>query len=207
MRPTVAEERLIEFTLDTYGVQLGEILLAGLGEKTVARACEFELLTLSQSGAERRHTLRVTSIDDEALPRRLPMGREPLILLALLYMRELHGCGGVLDYTPQEVLELLGWKYERESRQLLAEGVQCYFGLDYRLAGEWWEEDSGEARYLEKRAGFFDCYGLTVAPRAGGESISLSFNEQFMDILTARLLFWVSADSIHTIRRTYLQEK
>lgn len=201
---SAAERSLVAFAAEWYGVPLAHILLTGLGENWDARRCRLELGLRPKAGPNRHHTLRIVSCgtSDDDSESRLPRGREPLVLLALLYMRRREMEKGEVfsDFLPEDVLDLLGWGLGQGPRLLLEESIRRYLGLEYLLSSQWIDAETGAAMRLEQRGRLFESYRLTAAP-VRGLTCRLSCNELFMDMLTAQMLFGFRADDIETIER------
>lgn len=132
---TKAERRLVESAQEEFGDFLTRLLLAGLGEEAEARRWSFFVTFTGEDGAALRRRLHVEADDlTPEIPTRLPRGREPLVLLALLRLltRGRVTPPASLSYDPGEVLGLLGWDDVEESRRTVEEAVERYFRISYR---------------------------------------------------------------------------
>jgi hypothetical protein len=128
------ERRLLKFAIDTFGVPLSGFLLAGLGEEEEeARSWLFSVTFEDNGGVLRRRDIRVEADERPDVVTSLPGRREPLVLIALLWllMREHKSPVSRFSYGREEVLRVLGWDETPELLSAVDEAVNRYVNLTY----------------------------------------------------------------------------
>jgi hypothetical protein len=206
--PSRAERRLLRFALETFGGSLSRFLLSGLGEEEEGRAWLFTVTYTDRENVPRRRELRIQADDLPEEVTILPRQREPLVILALLWLLlERTPFSPRIFYHRTEVLEVLGWKDIPANRQAVDEAVERYRNLSYT----WTVFGKGTAEIGRARgrgwARFISGYGYRGEEDAEtGERRRLSnrvdFAAEFISELTSRSLFGVNWDEVSEIERT-----
>lgn len=203
------ERRLLKFAINTFGPSLSSFLLAGVGEEDQgARSWHFSVTFDDDGGASRRREIRVEADDLPDVVTSLPSRKEPLVLMALLWllMRDHKAFATRLSYDRNEVLRLLGWDETPESLHAVDEAVDRYVDLNYR-----WSLSAEELseRNLNKFRGwtrFVTGCGYRDEDDDNGPmrrvSTYISFSVEFIRELTGRSVFDVRWDSVREMART-----
>jgi hypothetical protein len=132
-RKEEAAQRLISFINDECGEHLAALLLGDYGSRQ-RRLSQIFLLTTS--GRDHGPTLRVEITTDHRWG--LTCGREPLVIMALLKLLLLRSelLTGRASYSYQEVLQLLGWRDTKRSRDDIRDAVDINFIQSFNLSAE-----------------------------------------------------------------------
>lgn len=125
--PTEAELDLFDTARRILGINLSELLLAGLGEPHQPRR-------LYTTRSVRAHwpglTFRFEAVSDSGGG--LPGGRDPLVMSALLHLLWTGEKGrDKVSYRDEELLKRLAWPDIPESRRSIAEAVERYYCTVY----------------------------------------------------------------------------
>lgn len=203
------ERRLLKFAINTFGALLGSFLLSGLGEEDVgARSWLFSITFDDDGGTSRRREIRIEADDLPDVITSLPSRKEPLVLMALLWllMRDHKAPASRLSYDRNEVLRLLGWDETTESLHAVDEAVDRYVDLNYRWtlsAEELSERDLNKFRGWTR---FVTGCGYRDEEDDNGTmkrvSNYISFSVEFIRELTGRSVFDVRWDSVREMART-----
>ena len=203
-----AHERvLLEFTLDQFGESLTRFLLTGLGEDETVTEGLFIVRFSGKQGVRYSRHIRVRAdYRADIVVRCLPRQKEPLVMLALLWllMKERQMSSFTLTYEQEEVLRLLGWEDAKASRHRIDEAVKRYCSLYY----EW---TLGEREMGEKKLTFYDGWARFVTGR-GGETVEEAgelkrvssfvwFDEMFVREMLSRSLFVINWNDVSSVER------
>jgi hypothetical protein len=202
------ERRLLKFAITTFGAPLSSFLLAGLGEEEIARSWLFSVTFEDDGGVPRRRVIRVEADERPDIDTFLPGRKEPLVLMAFLWvlMRERRSPVTQLSYGREEVLRVLGWDETPELLGVVDETVKRYVNLTYT-----WTLSAGEQseRKIYKYRGwtrFVTGCGYVDYEDDDGvrkrESSYVSFSEEFIRELTRRSVFEVRWDRVSQVNRT-----
>lgn len=134
MKLSGPEQRLLDFAHGQFGGHLTLFLLAGLGEEAVGQRGRFTITYTSGKSASLKRHVEVITYEPADGSSYLPRGRNPLVLLALLYllMNAEQGSLNILRYEQEDMLSLLGWKDTLKARWEVDEAVKRYFLLTYQ---------------------------------------------------------------------------
>lgn len=202
------ERQLLKFALDAFGEPLSRFLLAGLGEEPVGWRWHFTVTWFSGTEAYdgRLQILTHDSQDGQSL---LPRQRDPLALLALLWLslRGSHDAGTILTYKTGDVLRLLGWPDDEGGRDVVDGAVGRYSYLMYK-----WEIRGGDvthrgASLVNGREQLLSSYRTTdkaEVDNAGQERRvynQVTFNTFFVEGLRRRALLGVAWDNVSSLDR------
>lgn len=128
MELSAREQQLLDFAIGEFGEPLTQFLLAGLGEDKVRPRWRFTITYLNNEGIRIKRTVKVISHEPEDGSSRLPRGRDPLVLLALIRM--LTTAGQPSDYRMryelEDVLNILGWADNGMNRRKIDEALRRY---------------------------------------------------------------------------------
>lgn len=128
--PTEAEHDLLDTARRVLGVNLSELLLAGLGEPHQQRR-------LYTARSVRAHgpglTFRLEAVSDSVAG--LPGGRDPLVMAALVHLLWTGDRGkDEVVFRDEELLEKLSWLDTSESRSSIEGAVERYYCTAYLRA-------------------------------------------------------------------------
>jgi hypothetical protein len=199
MKLSASEQRLVDFACGQFGEQLCEFLLAGLGEETAGQRGRFNITYASGEDSVLKRHVEVITYEPADGSSYLPRGRQPLILITLLYllMNSSQKSPNTLRYEMADVLSLLGWKDTKKARREIDEAGGRYFKLTYT----WKMNDSelAEARlnsYTANEAMISE-YESTVTN--DGESARIVFNEFFIKHLLGQSLFGIEWNNVSSV--------
>jgi hypothetical protein len=189
-------------------VPLSSFLLAGLGEEETARSWLFSVIFDDDSGVPRQRVIRVEADERSEIDTSLPGRKEPLVLMAFLWilMRERRSPVTQLSYGREEVLRVLGWDETPELLSVVDEAVDRYVNLTYT-----WTLSAEELaeRKLNKYRGWTrfvtGCGHVDYEDDDGvrkRESSYVSFSEEFIRELRRRSEFEVRWDRVREMNRT-----
>lgn len=204
------ERRLIKFAIDTFGEPLSRFLLSGLGEeREEGRIWLFTIAFTAHHGVNMNREVKVEADDLPDIVTSLPQRREPLVILALLWLL-LAGSGSSsssLSYQQEEVLGLLGWQNDTQSRLAIDEAVNRYVDLSYRwtLSGD----ELAEKNYPHYRGWARFVSGCGYRDIEQGESGRMrrvanrvEFASEFVSDLMSRSLFGVYWNKVVSLERS-----
>jgi hypothetical protein len=204
-KPSGPEQRLLDFARQQFGEHLSQFLLAGLGEGNVGQRRGF---IIHFSGDEnivlRRHVEVITYEPLNGLSY-LPRHRDPLVLLALLYLllQGDHALPNLLCYTQDEVLGLLGWNDTKKTRREIDEAVKRYSLITYKWKMNESEIERRNLSYYTADENLISKYHLIYSEirESGLERVlnQIAFNAHFINQLLHRSLFeieWIRVQSI-----------
>jgi hypothetical protein len=136
-RRSKGEQKLIDFSRESFGDRLSELLLCGYGEERVLSSRDFAVKLAGHDEAEMQLRLMFVAEAPAGANTSLPHLKEPLVLLALLrlLLGKGRGSNGRLSYSCDDVLGLLGWPGTPESWTTVASSVTKYFHAFYQLNG------------------------------------------------------------------------
>lgn len=186
---------------------LSGFLLAGLGEEGEARSWLFSVTFEDDGGATRQRAIRVEADERPDIDTSLPGRKEPLVLMAFLWvlMRERESPVTQLSYGREEVLRVLGWDETPELLSIVDEAVNRYVNLTYT-----WTLSAEELaeRKLKKYRGWTrfvtGCGHVDYEDDEGvrkRESSYVSFSEEFIRELKRRSEFEVRWDRVREMNR------
>lgn len=207
--PSRAERRLLKFAFETFGEPLGSFLLSGLGEETVALKWRFTVTYRGKGGALFRRKVIVEADDlTPDITTFLPRRREPLVILALLYILTLdrETLAAKLQYKRREVTQLLGWGKSPEAKAAVDEAVDRYSYLSYRweaskeeLMTEGRSFHHGLSRFVLGR-GYQDM-DKGEGRRSSRTMNRIDFSPEFVRELLNSSLFGIWWDGVTSIKR------
>lgn len=205
IRLNASEQRLLEFALDTFDLPLGRFLVSGLGEQSGASGWSFTV-KFSTCTAIINRKIRVEFDDLSARSGRNPNGREPLVILALLWLllERCEASGNTLSYQQEEVLSLLDWRNIESSRRAIDKTLRRYMGLDYRWSLGKEELTGGKLLYFHGSSRFISGYGCNMVKMDGEVepfANEVYFQSEFIKGLMERSLFDLNWNSVHKISR------
>ena len=126
--PTDDERELLDSARRVLGVNLSEFILCGLGEPNHPRR-RFTATSMRTGRPGGAYQLEVVSESDAGLPG----DREPLVMAALLHLLWTGGKGrDEVIFRDEELLEILSWPDNRESRSAVESAVERYYCAAYR---------------------------------------------------------------------------
>lgn len=201
-----SERHLLKFSLDRFGEPLSRFLLTGLGEEEAPRRRCFTVAFADRQDTRYKRRIRVTAEErtTDLLPC-LPHGREPLVMLAFLYLlvesRRLSSF--TLKYEHEELLRLLGWEGTAEVRQSLDDTAARYFCLDYEWEFSREELAAQGLRFYKGAASFVSGYGSETIEENGEKEWTeseLTFAKEFVTELLGRSLFGVNWGGVISMR-------
>jgi hypothetical protein len=204
------ERGLIEFARDAFGEFIVQFLLSGLGEEGEAHRWSFVVTFTDDGGSVLRRSLYVEP--DDLMPEIitcLPRRREPLVMLALLWLltRNRKTPPTSLYYGQAQVLSVLGWEDTAEHRLVIDEVVERYSFLSYRwtLSGE--ELDASGLSFHRSSERLVSGYGREEAGepgkegRAQGVTHHVDFSPTFITDLITKSLFGVDWNKARSVER------
>jgi hypothetical protein len=199
MKLSAPEQRLLDFAREQFGEHLSQFLLTGLGERQVGQRGRFTISYASGVNAALKRHVEVITYEPADGSSYLPRARNPIVLLALLYllMNGNQGSLNVLHYEQEDVLSLLGWKDTHRSRREIEEAVERYFLLMYK-----WKMNKSELH----RDGltFFTANEAMISAHESidtgdGKSARVVFSEHFIEQLLSRSLFGVDWNNARSV--------
>ena len=198
---------MLKFALDAFGEPLSRFLLSGLGEEEEGRIWLFTVIFTSNGGAIHRRDIRVEADDRPDVVSLLPRRREPIVMLALLWLlmgRQPFSPSMLFDQ--EEVLELLEWEDSPSSRLSIDETVERYADLSYRWRLS--KEELAE-KNISRWQGWSQLvsgYGYRDAEEIKGGQIKrvsnrIAFASKFISELMSRSLFGVNWNNVSSFDR------
>jgi hypothetical protein len=189
-------------------VQLSSFLLAGLGEEEMARSWLFSVTFEDDGGATRQRAIRVEADERSDIDTSLPGRKEPLILMAFLWvlMRGRKSPVTQLFYGREEVLRVLGWDETPEFLSVVDEAVNRYVNLTYAWTLS--AEELAERKLSKYRGWTRFVTGCGYVDYEDGEGVRkrecsyVSFSEEFISELKRRSEFEVRWDRVRELNRT-----
>jgi hypothetical protein len=202
-----AERNLIEFAREEFGEFLTQFLLAGLGEEETAQSWLFTV-EFYEGGTTRQRNLQVSVNDQPDVLVHLPQQREPLVILALLWLFILRDqtSSASLSYYMEDVLGLLDWEENARSRHIIDEAVARYSNLIY----QWKMSDDELAR---RNLTFFNSKEYFISGYASLQDVivdsglrqrvinRVDFSLHFIERLRRRSLFEINWNSVSSLTR------
>jgi hypothetical protein len=206
MKLSAPELKLLDFAREQFGEHLSQFLLAGLGEENVGQRGRFTITyTASENAVLKRHVEVITYEPTDGASY-LPRGRNPLVLIALLYllMNGDHGSLNTLRYEQADVLSLL-WKDTLKARREVEEAVERYFKLTYM-----WKMNKSElagARLKIFTANEAMISEYTSVDTYNGRGVRIVFNEHFIEHLLGRSLFGIDWNNVRSVLLNFHSRK
>lgn len=202
------EQNLINFAREEFGESLTQFLLAGFGDETTEQRWHFIITFIGSEGdaMEKRHVQVITHEPADGSSC-LPQRRDPLVLLALLWLLKQEGQVSKPEvlYSLEDIFSLLAWDNTEETRQEIDEAIYQYSLLMYR-----WEMNRPELSRREisfyKENGHVITSFQTVDEEVGeGEETKrahnrVSFDEFFINGLLRRELFGVDWNKVQSLK-------
>jgi len=200
------ERLLLEFALDRFGESLTHFLLTGLGEDRAVSERLFTIAFTDPQGTRYSREVQVRADYRPDIVTCLPRQKEPLVMLALLWLLvvECQMSSFTLYYDQEEVLGLLGWEETRASRLIIDEAVKRYSGLYYEWSLSEQELSAKNLSSYEGWARFIPGRGCENAEEAGEMkrvSNYVSFDEVFVRELLKQTLFDINWDGVSSVQR------
>ncbi len=206
LSPTEYERVLLKFALDKFGEQLSKFLLSGFGEDNAAARWLFTIEFSGERGVRYSREVQVKADDRPDIVPSVPRHKEPLVVLALLWLmivdRKL--ASSTLSYDQEEVLGLLRWKDTRESRLSIDEAVQRYSLLSYEWALDERELAEADLSFFHGSSRFISGYGYETAEESGEikrTANHVEFSAAFIKGLLGRSLFGINWDDASSLER------
>jgi len=200
------ERLLLEFALDRFGEPLTRFLLSGLGEDSVVPEWIFTVTFSDGQGVRYSREVRVRADDRPDIVPRVPRHREPLVVLALLWLLLVNPklSSFTLTYDYEEALGVLGWEDTQESRLRIDEAVKRYSALYYQWTLDNKELAAKGLSFYDELTRFISGYGYQSLEEEGERkrvSGYVSFAEEFVRELLRRSLFGINWDSVTSVQR------
>ena len=202
---SLAEQRLLSFAHKEYGEFLAQFLVAGLGEMETVPNKVFTITCFSDVDNIELRRIQLMADDLPNVLPSLPSQREPIVLLALLYLKARNKSvnSNTLSYTTQEVLKSLGWQNTPESQLAVDEAVERYFNLTYRIL----MDDDGLKR---QQLAFFSHRGRIISQFSTTDSIDehdqarrlankVNFSSCFIDGLQQRAFLELDWNKVRSL--------
>jgi hypothetical protein len=205
--PLSGEERLLlGFALDRFGEPLTKFLLAGLGDEEAVSGRLFTVTVADTPGALSSRNIRVRADYRPDIARCLPRRKEPLVVLALLWLLMVgrRMSSFTLSYHQEEVLGLLGWEDTRASQLKIDEAVKRYISLYYEWSLGEQEMEENKLSSYEELARFISGRGCETIGEAGEVkrvSSYVEFGEVFVREMLSRSLFGINWDGVSSVER------
>lgn len=213
MRLSAKEQRLLDFAHERFGEHLSQFLLTGLGEEPVVQRCHFIINYPGDKSLLLKRHVEVITYEPLDGSSYLPRQRDPLVLLALLYLL-LHGEESLnsLRYDNADVLSLLGRKGSRKTRREINDAINRYSLLTYR-----WKMNKSEL--ARGRLAFFTAnesliseyqiidYGNETLVQQDHALNLVVFNEHFVGQLLSRSLFGIDWNSVRSLSCRFSSKK
>jgi hypothetical protein len=205
---SVGERILLEFALNTFGEPLSQLILAGLSEEAEARFWFFTVTFEDAQGAIRRREIKIEPDERPDVITLLPWRREPMVILALLHLllANHQRASAKLSYGQDEVLGLLEWEDNAESRFTLDQSVERYARLSYNWKLSHEELTKGNLAYYYGSSRFVSGYGNENRREDGQATLLISwieFSSNFVQGLLGHSLWGVNWDSVRRLECTY----
>lgn len=122
--PQEGMHHLEVFIKQTFGDDMGALLLAGYGEEAGLRETSLIVAGVTDGGGEADWLIEISG--------NMPYGEEPLVLAALLKLLLTRGPLSVwFDFSLEEVLVELDWQDRRFAQDAVDSAVRKYAGLSY----------------------------------------------------------------------------
>lgn len=148
----MSEHPLVAFTYETFGKQLGDLLLVGYGNESAGQKASFEFTESTGKGT--------ASWIVEVSARRLPSGKEPLVLAALLKFLLLRidlddevNVSHNFEFNMQELLEEVSRDGTHMTAAEVEEIIERYAGTSYHRREA--EPRSGSVRPRRRTSGLY----------------------------------------------------
>lgn len=137
-RQLKAKQRLIDFSRESFGDHLSELLLCGYGEQRILSSRDFAIKLADRKETETQLRLMFVAEGPASTQPSLPRGKEPLVLLALLQLLMSKGGESIyrLTYTCDDLMKLLGWENTAQSKSRVDVSVTKYFHTFYQLSDD-----------------------------------------------------------------------
>jgi len=203
-RRSKAEQKLIDFSRESFGDRLSELLLCGYGEERVLSSCDLVIKSVDSAEAETSLRLIIISEAPAAVSPALPRRRDPLVLLALLRLYLTKGAEptGRMLYTSGELLNILGWSITSGSMVAAADAVTKYFHLFYQL-GDGSRAAAAEqpSEHLHKLRPLCGYHSVSGEGAGLGSKVTegVTFSLDFVGPLSRRKLFGVDWDRVESL--------
>lgn len=127
---TDTEHSTLETARHLLGDNLSDFLLCGLGEAQITHRRAFSAQTISLHVDARAYQLEIVSESQQGLP----IGRDPLVLAALLNMLcERQPLDSTILFHESDLLQKLQWSHVAESRRLIKQALARYALTAYCL--------------------------------------------------------------------------
>jgi hypothetical protein len=202
---TEAEGRLLTFIIETFGEQLGSLLLSGYCELVKAGARRFVIsLPAEAQKKKRRRYLKIGT----TLRLPLPYGQDPLVLSALikLLLHDGRQNNRSVIYTHSDLLRLLEWPDCSESRLVIDYAVARYFNLYYQPVETLAELTGKSPVYYTYQERLISEYGSASRSEAGGQPLNgticlVKFNLPFIEQLKRKSLFNIDWECVQSLTR------
>jgi hypothetical protein len=193
-RPSKAEQKLIDFSRESFGEHLSVLLLSGYGEGHVSSSRDF-VIELAGEETETHLQLIFVAEGPSTTESALPCRKEPLVLLALLqkFMRKSGELTGRLSYKRVEVLKLLGWGNTLESQTTFSIAVMKYFHTFYQLSDDGNEQAKKTSPGITHKLRLMSSHSFNdeQGGKAGRSEAYVAFSLDFIESLVKRNLFGI----------------
>jgi hypothetical protein len=201
---SLAEQRLLNFAHKGFGEFLTQFLVAGLYDEQVIQSCLFTITVLRNERSIQHRVLAIAN-DLPNVQTSLPYRRDPLALLALLYLMErgqsVNSCA--VQYTTDKILELLGWENTPESQIAVEEAVERYFNLVYRLLMDESELKRQQLAFYSHRECIISRFSTTdhveSEEQTGHAANRVEFSRTFIEQLRNRTWLGIDWNNVQSI--------
>jgi hypothetical protein len=201
VRPSRAEQKLIDFSRETFGIPLSELLLCGYGEARPLSSRDFVIELTGNESREKLLRMIFVAEGPASTQPSLPLGKEPLVLLALIWhlINSAKESTYNLTYTCNDLLELLEWEDTSQSRTQIQVSVTKYFHSFYQLSNETSDEATrGRCEYVRKVRSINEHY-FAIEDNVPLESLTTDFvvfSLNFIKTLNERKLLGVDWEQV-----------
>jgi hypothetical protein len=200
MELSAPEQHLLNFISEQFGEPLSQFLLAGLGEEEVGQRWRFTITFVNPEGTKLKRHVQVLSHEPADGSSCLPRGRNSLVLLALiqLLIRSSTASQHSLLYAQEEVLNLLGWDDNQETRGEIDETLRRYSLMMFKWKMNRSEAAHNKLSYYTAMERLISEYGTVDEEEEGQMKRVFNrviFNSNFIEHLKHRSLFGINWNS------------
>lgn len=189
---SIAEQRLISLVREKLGENLTQFLTVGLGEEVTHSS----LFTIEFTAGDinLRREVQIDADDQLDIPATVFSPHTALVILALLHLLILkHQMASTsLYYEQEEILALLGWEDNAQSRSIIDEAVTQYSNLTYRWSMGANELTLRDLAFYQSRECFISGYSFTdteIDEQLVRTTNRVDFSRYFIEGLRNKYLF------------------
>lgn len=201
MKLSTPEKRLLDFAREEFGERLTEFFSAGFRENVDSQRWRFTITYVGDNNSLLKRHVEIITYEPEDGSSYLPRRRDPMVLLALLYLllRGNSESSNILRYKDEDVLGLLGWKDTEKARGEMDRAIKRYFQLTYNWKMNQEELAGNGLTYYTSQESIINEHEIVDGEAA--QENRIVFNANFIELLLRRSSFGIDWTTVKSVSR------